>query len=1029
MTIPAGITQEDVLAALEDLDDGIEHSFSDSTRYDLVHEGRRYPPKAVVGLAARRVLGRMLENTELNGGDTPGSANPYLRNLGFTVMAKEAQEGVDAVISDADYVASTLDTLVGDWKSSGSDEPFASPESWLESRRAVVDAVGRLRADRNLRSFADALTQLPRMPSWFKQGAHRTFLGALADRASNPDAASIVADALTVPVSTGEASEKIMALFALAEETERMYPGPGFAPLAAAMVWCFQDPQDWPWLSAGAEPALHALRLLPRDLDPDERYVRYRELILVSDAPPVETVITLANINDRGSRSLSPGLYSRLRENSEFLSSFYETREYSSIEERAQAERNIHAALGEMDLLARGMNDDLAELLVRTLVTSKTDPRVGYDSHLPFRADAYAIHTIEKNMSMPSIRIWATPSGLAIGAHFGSQKAHVAYAEMADKIEQIGLPDDMQFFEVRQHKEGDRLRPAGARAPKGELFVGQWLPGGLAGPQVSEQILRTVAKLQAVFDAMVVASGEAPSAKEMADDPLFEAVEEFRRWTGYPTDADLNNKAERAQMATVISEDGLLGFDLPEFRRIYNTGRYAHPGPQSHLNSSLNQMSPEELDAFAGNLEYLLRGSDPLADRVNALMDNSERGVKGFGEAVITKLLAIEYPAEILPVTVYRGPKGKATMLKLLGLHEDGLDSLDVGTRLVRSTELLRDRLTPFFGEDTYGMSRFLYWFSEREDAEAESADEIDHIGNLADKVFIDREVLDQFVELLEDKGQIIFYGPPGTGKTYVARELARAIAPDPAQRMLVQFHPSTSYEDFFEGFRPETDAHGQLTYRLVKGPLALIAERAHDNPSKQYVMVIDEINRANLPKVFGELLFLLEYRDETIRSLYRPDEPFELPKNLWIIGTMNTADRSISLVDAAMRRRFHFVGFFPDQGPMQELLRRWLTANREPVWIADLLDMVNGELRVRLGGPHLQIGPSHFMRDDLADETLEQIWKYSVFPYIEEQLYGDEAGIREYRFGTVLKRYEAQVTPVDEVEGDDDDDPAPGME
>ncbi|KAA3640335.1 MAG: AAA family ATPase, partial [Armatimonadetes bacterium] len=629
---------------------------------------------------------------------------------------------------------------------------------------------------------------------------------------------------------------------------------------------------------------------------------------------------------------------------------WYEAGEYPSDEVQSQAGRNIHAALGEMDMLARGLKDEVAALLVRDLMTSKTDPRVGYNDDQPFRADAYAIFTIEKDMLMPSIRVWATPKGLAIGAHFGSQRKYADYAEMADGVLQVGLPDDMQFFEVRKHREGDRLRPVGNEPPKGELYVGEWFHGGLIGPEVGDQVLGTVAKLQAIFDAMVVASGEAPSSADVTDDPLHDAVTEFREQTGYPTDADANHKAERAQMATVISEDGLLGFDLPEFRRIYNTGRYAHPGPQSHLNVSLGQMTSEELDTFANNLEYLLRGSDPLGDRVNALMDESERGVKGFGEAVITKLLAIEYPFEVVPVCVYRGPKGKGRMLKLLDLHEDGLDSLDTGGRMARSNELLRDRLSPFFGDDTYGMARFLYWYSERGDGEIESADEIDHIGNLADKVFVDRAVLEEFVGLLEDKGQIIFYGPPGTGKTYVGRELAKAIAPDPAQRMLVQFHPSTSYEDFFEGFRPETDVRGQLTYRLVKGPLALIADRARDNPSKQHVLVIDEINRANLPKVFGELLFLLEYREETIRSLYRPDEPFELPKNLWIIGTMNTADRSIALVDAAMRRRFHFVGFFPDQGPMEELLRRWLAANREPEWIADLLDMVNTELRERLG-------------------------------------------------------------------------------
>ena len=111
-------------------------------------------------------------------------------------------------------------------------------------------------------------------------------------------------------------------------------------------------------------------------------------------------------------------------------------------------------------------------------------------------------------------------------------------------------------------------------------------------------------------------------------------------------------------------------------------------------------------------------------------------------------------------------------------------------------------------------------------------------------------------MELLKDKGQVILYGPPGTGKTYLAQRLAVALAPKPEDRTLVQFHPSTSYEDFFEGYRPEEGPDGQIVYRLTPGPLARIAERAAQHPQRHQVMVIDEINRANLPKVLGELLF-----------------------------------------------------------------------------------------------------------------------------------------------------------------------------
>ena len=143
----------------------------------------------------------------------------------------------------------------------------------------------------------------------------------------------------------------------------------------------------------------------------------------------------------------------------------------------------------------------------------------------------------------------------------------------------------------------------------------------------------------------------------------------------------------------------------------------------------------------------------------------------------------------------------------------------------------------------------------------------------------------------------------------------------------------------------------------------------------------------------------------------------------------MNTADRSIALVDAAMRRRFHFVPFFPNEGPMAGLLREWLAVNGGPDWVADLLDMVNDELRERLGGPHLQIGPSHFMRSDLSDEALKRVWTYSVFPYIEEQLYGDQSGIKAYEYESVRKRLQQQTMPIEELEDElVEDDPADGM-
>lgn len=260
-----------------------------------------------------------------------------------------------------------------------------------------------------------------------------------------------------------------------------------------------------------------------------------------------------------------------------------------------------------------------------------------------------------------------------------------------------------------------------------------------------------------------------------------------------------------------------------------------------------------------------------------------------------------------------------------------------------------------------------------------------DSLADLGRSLFLEPpEALEEYEHLLRDKQQLIFYGPPGTGKTFVARKLAEFFAKDPSRVTKIQFHASYAYEDFVEGYRPQS-TNGQLTYEIVGGPLRRIAEAARRSPDV-HVLLIDEINRGNLAKIFGELYYLLEYRDDALTLQYSREE-FSLPSNLWIIGTMNTADRSIALVDAALRRRFHFVPFFPDQAPIKGLLRRWLEKNHPSlVELADVVEAANSRLPDR----NLLIGPSHFMRPHLSDHWVERIWEYSITPFIEEQFFGD---------------------------------------
>ena len=226
---------------------------------------------------------------------------------------------------------------------------------------------------------------------------------------------------------------------------------------------------------------------------------------------------------------------------------------------------------------------------------------------------------------------------------------------------------------------------------------------------------------------------------------------------------------------------------------------------------------------------------------------------------------------------------------------------------------------------------------------------------DLAEELLVDRCWLQECVELLRDRPQLIFYGPPGTGKTYVAQALARRLADGRRDNVrLVQFHPAYSYEDFVEGYRPQVGEGGRVDLKLVAGPLRRLAKEAEQRPDELFVLVVDEINRGNLAKIFGELYFLLEYRQERVQlMLSRDGAGFRLPPNLLLLGTMNTADRSIALVDAAMRRRFAFVELSPAVEPTRGLLHRWLAEKKRDDEPARLLDALNE----RIDDPDMRVG------------------------------------------------------------------------
>lgn len=265
------------------------------------------------------------------------------------------------------------------------------------------------------------------------------------------------------------------------------------------------------------------------------------------------------------------------------------------------------------------------------------------------------------------------------------------------------------------------------------------------------------------------------------------------------------------------------------------------------------------------------------------------------------------------------------------------------------------------------------------------------------DGCFLSEETVTHLLQRLRDKKNLILQGPPGTGKTWLAKRLAYALINEKKESNLcaVQFHPNLSYEDFVRGWRPSGD--GKLT--LCDGPFLEAVELARGNPDQRYVVVIEEINRGNPAQIFGEMLTLLEADKRTptegLSLSYKKNnnERVYIPENLYVIGTMNIADRSLALVDLALRRRF---AFFTLETTLDDTWMNWVsTTNQIPVpfliMVKQKIDHLNSliETDQRLG-KQFKVGHS-YVTPSFSSEISDPISWFSdvvnteIYPLLEE--------------------------------------------
>ena len=412
-----------------------------------------------------------------------------------------------------------------------------------------------------------------------------------------------------------------------------------------------------------------------------------------------------------------------------------------------------------------------------------------------------------------------------------------------------------------------------------------------------------------------------------------------------------------------------------------------------------------------------------IVERINGFMAKSDKLLDVYGpegkqhyqkEGTITTYLWLRYP-DIYYIYKFRQVKALSDRLESNYEFKQGASTTNIRTYtkfynevrdvISEDSELIK-MFTSALTEDCYPDPYFvtltadIAYFSKdyKEIPPTPPDDKLFCIppynkGKFLEEVFMSEEKYDKLAAVLLNKKNIILQGAPGVGKTFSAKRLAYSLisAVNEDAIEFVQFHQNYSYEDFMMGYKPS-----EASFELKKGVFYRFCKKAEADPNAKYFFIIDEINRGNLSKIFGELLMLIEndYRGTPATLAYN-DEKFSVPKNLYIIGMMNTADRSLAMIDYALRRRFSF--FEMEPGFETEGFIQYQQSLKNETF-NDLLAKVielNAEIALdRSLGRGFCIGHSYFCgRDELScsDEWMQEVVDYDILPMLGEYWFDDQ--------------------------------------